>query len=574
MEFAFNRHFRLMTPTRTRGGVFFLKISDALNELHAIATEAGASDQVAEAEELGRRVAGGRLHVACVGEFKRGKSTLINTMLGVPLLPTGVLPVTSIPTIVSYGSPGARIRCNGRWRSIDVSDVGEYVTQDRNPGNRRAVSGVEVSAPVPLLAGGLCLVDTPGLGSVFEANTASATDFLPHIDAAIVVLGADPPISGDELHFVRRLAADVRELFIVLNKMDRISRDARNAVVPFTRDVLQQTLARDPGRIYQVNALAGAADTEMARDWTDLVATLERLTRTSAGELLQAAVERGVRRIRTQLTMLVTEERRALVAPLEDSGRRLAELRDLAAGASRTRVELGPLLASEEARLVGLFAKWRREFWERTVEGADRELANRFERTMTRVEALHLANDIARATLEPWLMEAEGEADRAYRTAMSRFEDLAVSFVARLADQGVLESTGPIVADSSQADVLAPRGFYFTDLRSQRESALPWMRALAGLRVPLLGRWRYAAARRYLLHLLATNTERVENDLRDRLRQTREALQANLERLLAAAAASAARAVERGQSAQRAGAAAIAPVLARCDRLLTRLARL
>jgi hypothetical protein len=57
----------------------------------------------------------------------------------------------------------------------------------------------------------MCLVDTPGLGSVFAGNTAATQAFVPHIDAAIIVIGTDPPLSGEELELVKTVSHDVHE---------------------------------------------------------------------------------------------------------------------------------------------------------------------------------------------------------------------------------------------------------------------------------------------------------------------------------------------------------------------------
>jgi hypothetical protein len=56
------------------------------------------------------------------------------------------------------------------------------------------VDGAEVFVPSPLLSSGMCFVDTPGLGSVFTGNTATTQAFIPDIDAALVVVGGDPPL--------------------------------------------------------------------------------------------------------------------------------------------------------------------------------------------------------------------------------------------------------------------------------------------------------------------------------------------------------------------------------------------
>ena len=92
--------------------------------------------------------------------------------------------------------------------------------------------GVEVFVPCPLLASGMCLVDTPGIGSVFAGNTETTKEFIPQIDAAILLVGADPPISGEELALIEAVAANVEEVLVVLNKIDRVSAAERKRRPP------------------------------------------------------------------------------------------------------------------------------------------------------------------------------------------------------------------------------------------------------------------------------------------------------------------------------------------------------
>jgi ribosome biogenesis GTPase A len=75
-------------------------------DLAALAELAGAADR-AEIDELCRRLGAGILRVLVVGEAKRGKSTLLNALLGRPVLPTGVLPLTTIATTLAYGAAEA-----------------------------------------------------------------------------------------------------------------------------------------------------------------------------------------------------------------------------------------------------------------------------------------------------------------------------------------------------------------------------------------------------------------------------------------------------------------------------------
>ena len=183
-----------------------------LLRLGGLAEELGAEPQAKEARELAARVTEGRFYVACIGQFKRGKSTLLNALVGHEVVPTGFVPVTAVPTVIRFGDElHARVRMrDGSWQNIDLPDLKEYVTEELNPENKKAVEGTEVFVPSPLLSSGMCFVDTPGLGSVFTGNTATTQAFIPHIDAALVVVGADPPIAGEELALVESSASRFR----------------------------------------------------------------------------------------------------------------------------------------------------------------------------------------------------------------------------------------------------------------------------------------------------------------------------------------------------------------------------
>ena len=218
-----------------------------------LAEELGAEPVAEEARELAARVQEGRFYVACVGQFKRGKSTLLNALVGQEVLPTGYVPVTAVPTVIRFGSvSGARVRTrDAAWQHIDLLELKNYVTEEMNPENTKFVEGAEVFVPSPLLSSGMCFVDTPGLGSVFTGNTATTQAFIPHIDAALVVVGADPPIAGEELALVEAVGRQVQDLILVINKADRTSDTERAAAAKFTRQVLQKRLHRPMGEVFE-----------------------------------------------------------------------------------------------------------------------------------------------------------------------------------------------------------------------------------------------------------------------------------------------------------------------------------
>src|SRR5262249_51682233 len=182
----------------------------------------------------------------------------------------------------------------GRSLLVPVADLEAYVAESGNPRNGKGVATVEVSLPHPLLATGMCLVDTPGLTSPFRDSTASTEAFVPHIDAALVVLGSDPPVSLDELEMVGALADQTDALILVLNKADRVPEAERQQAQRFSEERIAERLGRDVSPMLEVSATERLAGTGPSRDWDGLVNRLVVLSEQSAAALLRSAEERGV----------------------------------------------------------------------------------------------------------------------------------------------------------------------------------------------------------------------------------------------------------------------------------------
>jgi len=292
----------------------------ALDELAAL-----GGDQERDAiVGLRNRLAGQRLRVLVAGEAKRGKSTLVNALLGRAVLPTGATPLTALATTVRYGRQEgvtALFPC-GLAKDFPLSALDDLVTERGNPGNSKNLSAVTVSVDAPLLARGVELVDTPGTGSVYGHNTAEAEAALKSMDSAVFVLTADPPVSASERELIAQVARQSVTVFVVLNKADHLSGTELTEVLDFTADIAARA-AREPVRIYPVSAraaLASSGDTGFARFEADFTAYLEQ--RRVAD--LRRSVESHARRIAGSL-----RDEAALV-------RRAAELRG--AGA-RARVD-------------------------------------------------------------------------------------------------------------------------------------------------------------------------------------------------------------------------------------------
>ncbi|MBP6744382.1 dynamin family protein [bacterium] len=201
-----------------------LEAADILSQLAAKRNDKGLASRL---KAFCQKVENATFNLAVVGEFKRGKSTLVNALLGDNLLPMAVIPLTSIATIVAYGN---KTRIEVKFQSshsieITKEELVNYVTESGNPSNKKLVSTVEIEHSASILKDGVRLIDTPGVGSAFQHNTTTTYDYLPEIDAAIFLLSADQPASHLELAFLKDVQQCAPKTFLVQNKIDHLSPD-------------------------------------------------------------------------------------------------------------------------------------------------------------------------------------------------------------------------------------------------------------------------------------------------------------------------------------------------------------
>ena len=548
--------------------------AQSLQRLAELAGELGADHVAQEACDLSVRFSEGRFFLACIGQFKRGKSTLINALIGEPLLPSGFIPVTTVPTVVRFGEKrAARIRRqSGEWQEVPPAELSRYVSEEHNPENSLGIAGVEVFVPAPLLKDGMCLVDTPGLGSVFAGNTASTEDFLPRIDAGLVVVGADPPLAGEELKLVEAVGRQVRDLILVLNKADRTTDAERAAAVDFTRKLLEERLQKDAGPVYQVSALERLEGRGPERDWSRLVLALQQLTLDSSCRLVRDACERGIERLSEQLLAIVTEEREALCRPISESEQRVASTREIIASAERSMRELGFLFMAEQQRLSDLFINRRKSFLNSASLRARQEFENSLcERSRDmgpayRRQTMREAQRIVRELVLPWLESEQSEAETEYRQVTRRFIQIGNDFLKKLAEAGAGGLARMPHALDADGGFQVRSKFVFRDLIEVAEPASP-LRWLADLVLGVAGMHRAIdrSAMEFLGHLLEVNSSRVQSDILNRVQESRDRLEAQIRRLLRDVTKVAEQALVHARAAQEAGAPAVEKALGRFD---------
>jgi GTP-binding protein EngB required for normal cell division len=547
-----------------------------LLQLGRLAQELGAEPVAEEARELAARVSEGRFYVACVGQFKRGKSTLLNALVGHEVVPTGFVPVTAVPTVIRFGDkPHARVRMrDGAWRDVAMTDLKEYVTEELNPENKKAVDGAEVFVPSPLLSSGMCFVDTPGLGSVFTGNTATTQAFIPHIDAALVVVGADPPIAGEELALVEEVGKQVQDLILVINKADRTTDPERAAAVKFTREMLEKRLHRPMGEVFQVSAAERMESRGPLRDWEKLLTSLYDLVEDSGRNLVRAACDRGLQRLSEQLLAIISEDRDALQRPIEESERRIELMKETVDEAERSMRELDYLFMAELHRISDLFGDRHKQFFASAWKKSETDFGEELPSVALgfgphyRCRVMHVAQEISRRRVMPWLKPEQEEGERQYRAVALRFVEMGNNFLKKLVDAGLSELTRmPHALDPEKGFRIRSR-FIFEDFigTAQPPSPLRW---LADVFLPLVGARKVITneAREFLKHLLEINSARVQNDVLNRIQESRDRLQVEIRKLLHEISRIAEQALDRARKVKEEGTPAVQSAIERLNRL-------
>ena len=200
----------------------------ALDELQSITREAPLESATQLVDQLRHDLAEARCAVAFLGEWSRGKTTLVNALAGQALLPVDVRPTTAALVYVRHGPPSAIVTVAGQEpRAVPLGPDVVRQVQTRETGGTATAQLLSLSIEAPHLAD-FQLVDTPGVNDLGETSKEVLYRVLPQVDLAVVVLdGTNGGLSASERRF---LEADILgkwapPVAFVVNHMDRVQID-------------------------------------------------------------------------------------------------------------------------------------------------------------------------------------------------------------------------------------------------------------------------------------------------------------------------------------------------------------
>ncbi len=418
-----------------------------LREISRIAMERGEPVLSGHLDDRADRLDQDQFNLVVLGQFKRGKSTLINALIGAPVLPMGVVPLTSVVTKVRFGADEeAVVRfLDGTSRQIDLEDLHRFVTEKENPKNRLGVDEVSVAVPSTFLSRGLVLVDTPGVGSTYQHNTDTALRFLPRADAGLLVVAADPPLSLAEREFLGSVRPFVAKLFFVLNKVDYLTPEETRESLQFTAEQLKEALQSTNIEVLPISAKQGLEAKQHGRE--DLLESsglfaLQRrigqfMSTGKTGTMLLSACQTGAHACELLLGGLALEKK-ALQMPVDDLDSRVVRLEDELEKAEAEQRDDLYLLDGEEKRLIELVENDLAEFrateqprLEGRVSHLIREHADLTGARLRKAVEKRLFEEVE-ATLERFRPEEEGRVDGYFSDLSERFAERTRARIARI----------------------------------------------------------------------------------------------------------------------------------------------
>ncbi|MCX7617200.1 dynamin family protein [Tepidiforma sp.] len=451
-------------------------VSDAALDTARLARALGREDLAAMLLAARGRLARPETVLVVIGEFKKGKSSLINGILGRDLCPVDDDIATARLVLVRHGAPEQVIVRNPDGtelaRSPDLAGLARLATEAPSGGDPMEHAYLEVCAENAFLAHGVILVDTPGVGGGLSSGYETlALGYLHAADGLIFVTDASGPLSRSEMEFLARARGVCPSVLVAVSKVD-LYPDWR-ALAAADEAVLQ---ARAPGtRLYPLSAALRAAALAAGDPALNAESGFPALLDGIAGEILDPSRERAAARCLADVRTAARQCEAALLAEGE-------ALTDPAAGREHADRLAGERRRLEELR--GAAARWQVILGDGFADLiSDVEHRLRVElRTITRDIEARIEDEDPAETWDDLASEARSRMADAAVNVIVALEDGTAAIVDRIAaalDEEAL-GIGPPRRDDAPVDVTSLWTARAPEVRLVNESAATAWASLRG----------------------------------------------------------------------------------------------
>ncbi|MGC8926775.1 MAG: dynamin family protein [Myxococcota bacterium] len=504
----------------------------ALNKIIEISENLGIVFIERDCKEVVDRLMGGRFNIVFLGQFKRGKSTLINAFLGRDILPYGVVPVTAIVSVIRYGE----VECclvkmqDGTENEIGFDEIYLYATQKENPDNKKGVEYIEIRLRNDYLKRGLFLVDTPGISSISESNTMVTKGFLQNIDTAVIVLGVDPPISYDEFEVIREIKKRIKEIIFVINKVDKEPVEDIEAIRKFTTDILKKEFNLENPVIFCVSAKE-RFEGRNSYDWNNFVHKIDEMLLNKRA-IISDSYKNAIDRLTNQLKDEIDRYIQVLKEPIEKSREKVVLLNEFKKEADIFIRELGYRFQSEQDRISQLIDLAQKKFLDEKKDDINNEFESAFDRLLNEQvnsngSYYNEIHKIAEKYVNQCIERISGDVIRYYSEFSRRYAEEINRLESKI--KSILNSELS-VDDSPNINMYERSEFYFHHFMRYTSSSP--LKFLINIFLPKRHRIRVMKGelKEYLDWLIYANCSRYNGDINQRIIESRRRIEADFKR--------------------------------------------
>lgn len=282
--------------------------SEAMNQLEL-------TRQAKQARDMATRIKSHVFSVGIMGEFKRGKSTVINALLGEEIAPADVVPASATLNRITYGmKPRATVLYkDGHHEEVPVNKIADYVTKitEDSAATAELVDQAVIEYPCQFCQNNVEIIDTPGLNDDDRMDAISEA-IIPRLDAVVLVLSADSPFSKSEAEFVRNklMTSDVTRLIVLVNRIDVIYGEENRA------RILKSIRAKIVKEILERTEAIHGADSKLYQDTKDKLSDIKLYPLSAIQALIgrkenrqELVQQSGILEFEERLRKLLTQER-------------------------------------------------------------------------------------------------------------------------------------------------------------------------------------------------------------------------------------------------------------------------
>jgi hypothetical protein len=246
---------------------------------------------------------------------------------------------------------------------------------------------VEVNYDSRYLRDGVQIIDTPGIGSTYQHNTAVTYSYLSKVDAAIFLVGVDPPISQVEYDFLSDIKKYVNKIFFLQNKIDQMDENDRIESLEFTKRVIEEKVGLKDIKIFPISAkqaLEGKLDNAQEKQDRSLISDFEKalddfLLQEKGKALLSSTLSNTIK-ILSDETMSIELELKAISTPIDELRKKINEFNAQKEKILQDREDFVYLLKGEKEKLISALESDLKAFVETKAPELIKNMEGRYER--------------------------------------------------------------------------------------------------------------------------------------------------------------------------------------------------